>query len=185
MLNKLYILNTKDCYIFVENNIVFIASQLGILKFKISNNILLYTIKNFLIIKNNYNFFSRKSNNSIRYIYYFIKKLFNFIKNLTIGYSIKYKIVGLGHKVLYSNNSYLFKLGYSHMVYCFVPISFVGKKKKKKKLFNKISSLEVVSLNNFFFYIKHLRIPDIFSMNGVFDRTFYMEFKKGKKSFLL
>jgi ribosomal protein L6P/L9E len=164
---------------------MFVASKLGMLKFKIPSDVLVYTVKNVLIVRNNNYFSSKKNNKSVRYVYYFIKKLFNLIKNLTIGHTIKYKVVGLGHKALYSNNNYLFKLGYSHMVYCFIPILFMGRKKKKKKMFHKITSIENVNLNNFFFYIKHLRVPDIFSMNGVFNRTFYMEFKKGKKSFLL
>jgi ribosomal protein L6P/L9E len=184
-IKKNYLLDTSSFLVFSENNILLIASRLGILKLKIKNNLVFYVINNIIIIKNNYNFILKKYKNYNNYLYYFINNISNLTNNLTVGYSIKFKVVGLGHKLLYSKNNYLFKLGYSHMIYCFIPLVFSSKKKLKKKLFNKINSIEAITVNNFFFYIKHLRVPDIFSMNGIFDRAFYIEFKKGKKSFLL
>ena len=170
--------------LYIENNLLFVITSIGCVKFKLKKNIIFFLVDNNLIFNHSYLI----AFNKIKFdknILYFVNNLFNLLKNVTTVYSIKYKIVGLGHKVLYSKNNYLFKLGYSHMIYCLIPFNIRGKKKKKKLLFNKLYSINSIKLNNFFYYIKHLRIPDIFSMNGIFNRIHYMEFKRGKKTFLL
>ena len=182
---KIFILNEKNIFFYIENNNIIIGSYLGMSKLKLSKSLSLDKISNNIIFKIKYLDFLYRPRYNYNFTQYYINNIFSIIKNLTIGHTIKYKIIGLGHKVLYSKNNYLLKLGYSHLIYCFIPIIFSAKKKKKKKQFNKITSLEYVKLNNFFYFINKLRVPDIFSMNGIFNRTCYLEFKAGKKSFLM
>jgi hypothetical protein len=169
-------------YFYVENNVLLFITNYGIAKFKISNSCDIHKTSNVIYIRKTYFSLLHKYLNTI---FYSIKLIANYIKNLIISFFIKYKVIGLGHKILYSKGVYLFKLGYSHLIYCFIPLQHGGVKKKKRKLFNKLFSINKISLNNLFFILNKLRIPDIFSMNGIFNRALYMFFKKGKKSFLL
>jgi hypothetical protein len=66
-----------------------------------------------------------------------------------------------------------------------MPFTFSSKKKQKKKPFHKIIGINQTALDSFFFHIKNMRIPDIYSKNGIYNRNDYICFKKGKKSFLL
>jgi len=184
-LKKVYVFEYNNIFIYIEGNNIVVAGYLGISKLKLSTVIVLSNLYNKLHFKVKYNSLLHRPIKNYNYIYYCVQNLFNIFKNTTIGFTIKYKIIGLGHKILYSKNIYLLKLGYSHLVFCFIPFIFSSKKKKKKKKFNKIVSLESIKLNNFFFLINKLRVPDIFSMNGIFNRIYYIQFKAGKKSFLL
>lgn len=108
-----------------------------------------------------------------------------YLTTLLYGNFVKYKIIGLGHRAYFSKNIYLFKIGYSHLVFCFIPFCIRSKKKKKKKIFHKLVSINKILLNTFFYSLKSMRVPDIYSTNGIYNRNDFYSFKKGKKSFLL
>ena len=57
------------------------------------------------------------------------------------GFRGKFKIVGRSYKLHKKNNSLVFKLGYSHLVFKTLDLSIFLKKKEKKKLFFTLVSL--------------------------------------------
>jgi ribosomal protein L6P/L9E len=181
---KKFINIDSNIFIYSENKTIFIVSYLGMLKIKIPEFLFFLKIEKIITIKNTYKYFSYKKKKNYNIINYAINKFFKLFKNLTIGFIAKFKVIGLGHKILYSKSNYLLKLGYSHLIYIFIPLSIASKKKKKKK-YLKLISINSTIVNNLFFFLGNLRIPDIFSMNGIFNRNFFMQFKQGKKSFLL
>jgi ribosomal protein L6P/L9E len=101
------------------------------------------------------------------------------------GFIIKYKVMGLGHRCIYNTNIYLLKLGYSHLVYQFIPFEISTKKKKKKKQYHRITSINFMLLSTFFHKLQLMRIPDVYNLNGIFNNYDDIEKKEGKKSFLL
>lgn len=115
----------------------------------------------------------------------FLNSIHVLLKNILIGNTLKYKVIGLGHRGYYSRNIFFFKLGYSHLVFCFLPFFFFSKKKKKKNRFYTIYGVDNIQLNNFFFFLQSLRIPDIYNFNGIFNRIDFFEKKKSKKAALL
>lgn len=79
----------------------------------------------------------------------------------------------------------MFKLGYSHLIFLSIPFELRAFKKKKKKKYHTLVGVDFTALNTLFHTLKHLRISDIYSMNGIFPRDDYLEFKEGKRSFML
>lgn len=167
---------------YYESNCFLLISHLGIIKYQSLK-------KNYFFLDSF--FFNLLSSSLLRnseskiYRYNFFKQLPTFLKTIIYGFDLKYKIIGLGHRGYFSKNLYLFKIGYSHLVFCFLPINIKAKKKKKKKIFHKLYSINKVTLFNFFFHLKNMRVPDIYSSNGIYNRTDFYSFKKGKKSFML
>lgn len=52
-------------------------------------------------------------------------------------------------------------------------------------MYHKLYSMNSNLLSNIFYHLQNMRVPDIYSKNGIYNRTDYYEFKKGKKSFMM
>lgn len=164
--------------IYTESNYIYINSTLGSAKLK-------YILDLFYpSVLDNFLFFYSSIKNQISFFIFF-NKFSMLLHSLNVGYRAKYRIIGLGWKSFYYKNFLLFKLGYSHLVFFFLPFELSSFKKKKKKTYYTIVGLNDSVLKDTFFFLKNLRIPDIYSMNGVFSRVEFVEFREGKKSFLL
>jgi ribosomal protein L6P/L9E len=183
-INKVHynILEKNSFFFFFEANSFLIGSHLGIVKYRCFDSLHFFVEDMFITyVKSSY------LNASISK--FFRTQLFNrfgnILKSIIYGFDLKYKVIGLGHRGYFSKNIYLFKIGYSHLVFCFLPINVRAKKKKKKKQFHKLYSIDINNLSNIFHKIKNMRIPDIYSSNGIYSRIDLYFFKKGKKSFML
>lgn len=176
------LIDRSSFFIYYESNTVFFSSYLGMIKLKFNDSICFF-MDDLWFTYLNTSFF-----NSLKFRFYILQwfnRIGNYLTSILFGLSLKYKVIGLGHRGYYSNNLYLFKIGYSHLVFSFLNLSVKAKKKKKKKLFHKLYSINNNILSNTFFHLQNLRVPDIYSSNGIFNRTDYYLFKKGKKSFML
>ncbi len=178
---SIHTLDQNSFLLYIESHILSIISNLGILKIKSTPEIHFFLDNIFFCY--NWAFFKYKK--LLFLLYSFLNNIDSWFKSIFFGGFVKYKVIGLGHRGYYSKNTYLFKIGYSHLVFCFMPFIFSSKKKQKKKPFHKIIGLSQTSLDIFFFHIQNMRIPDIYSKNGIYSRNNYICFKKGKKSFLL
>jgi hypothetical protein len=158
----------KTVFFYSESNFFFFYSYLGILKF----NTFLFSF-----------FFFKKKNLIFKYYKNNIMIVNSFI-DIIYGNTIKFKVIGLGSKLFYCDNLFLFKLGYSHLIFFFF-FFFNSKRKLKKKKYFKIFSFSKIKLYSFFYDIQFLRYPHIYSKNGIFNKDDLFFFKKGKKSFLL
>ncbi len=167
---KISILDPMSFFFYTECSFFYIYSYLGILKFYN------FKIKFFIILFSMVCSFKYLTESS-----YFIN---NFI-DIIYGNFIKFKIIGLGYKLFYCTNLFLFKLGYSHLVFFYFLFSLNSKKKIKKKKFFKLYSFSKIDLSYFFNSIQFFRYPHIFSKNGIYNKNDLFFFKKGKKSFLL
>ena len=171
-------LDYKNFFFYCECSKVFLMSYVGILKYKMNE------LNNFLLINNitcfilNFVFFLKKKT----FLFYFF---FKTLIETVYGSSVKFKIIGLGYKSLYSNNLFFFRLGYSHLVFFFSDLNTSSIKKKKKKKFFKLYGFSSHLIATSFNETKKFRTPGIFSMNGIFNRKDFLSFKKGKKSFLM
>ena len=179
---KYNIIDLISFFFYFESNCLLISSKLGFIKLKLFDSLCFY-IDDWLLTNIRSSFIKHDKFNF--YIYLFFNKLSNIFKSIIYGFDIKYKVIGLGHRGYYSKNLYLYKIGYSHLVFCFLPIGLKAKKKKKKKMYHKLYSINSNLLSNIFYHLQNMRVPDIYSKNGIYNRTDYYEFKKGKKSFMM
>ena len=152
--------------LYYENNVIIISNYLGLLKFK-------YEI--FTMVK--YNMNDTKSALSLldKYVY----------KSSTMlkwGYRLKYKVIGLGWRCLYSEFNYIYKIGYSHFISFLIPLENKSRKKKfKKEKYLILKGVNLFKYLNLFLIIKNLRMPHIYSKNGIFCRYDDYVFKLGIK----
>ena len=131
-------LDYKNFFFYCECSKVLLMSYVGILKYKMS------VLNNFLLINSITCFI-------LTFFFFFLKKkkkIFSFFFKTLIetvyGSSVKYKIIGLGYKSLYSNNLFFFRLGYSHLVFLFSDINTSSIKKKKKKNFLNCMAFQLI-----------------------------------------
>jgi hypothetical protein len=162
------IFDINNIFFYCELTYFYIYSYIGIIKYNIINFLIFYLKQNYLLFK-------------------FLKFdicVINSLIDTVYGNTVKFKVIGLGSKLFYCDNLFLFKLGYSHLIFFFF-FFFNSRKKLKKKKYFKIFSFSKIRLYSFFYDIQFLRYPHIYSKNGIFNREDLFFFKKGKKSFLL
>lgn len=175
----MYILKYKkrDSLLYIEGSSVYISSILGVYKMNlyfllINEEVLnIWLIKKLLLQKNKLNLIKETN------------ILYNNFKNSLYGSLGKFKIVGLGYKLLFNENQLLFKLGYSHFIYKHVNLRVYIKKKKKKRKFISVGGIGNDIVNNLIKQIQSYRVPNKYCYNGIFDRLDKISFKK-KKSLL-
>lgn len=159
--------------VFIETHKMYIISSLGSVKTNLTLRYRYILEGNVLFIKNKELLVFRRTQETINFLTELLRS------NLygTIG---KLKIIGLGYKLLFSNNLWVFKLGYSHLIYKNLSLRVYTKKKKKKKkyvAFGRILKYKVDSFSN---EIQGYRVPDPYSANGIFKRLTKVVFKKKK-----
>jgi ribosomal protein L6P/L9E len=103
-----------------------------------------------------------------------------FLISIFIGFRGKFKIVGRGYKLHKKNNSLIFKLGYSHLIFKNLNLSLFLKKKDKKKLFFTLISLNSYLISNYINVFRSYRLPNIYKKKGIFNNTKKVNFKLGK-----
>jgi ribosomal protein L6P/L9E len=176
----LYFFLYKFFFIYIERNNFLSLGKLGTFKLKLNINFYIY------------------NSNSIFYLRYFLlnssisdkkktlsKVLFQkfislFLISILIGFRGKFKIVGRGYKLHKKNNSLIFKLGYSHLIFKNLNLSLFLKKKDKKKLFFTLISLNSYLITSYINIFKSYRLPNIYKKKGIFNNTKKVNFKLGK-----
>lgn len=168
---------------YIENLYLVFYGKLG--SFKFLNNLLfllfnknnIYIFKNF-IINDKYGLNKNKKSTLNRIIFKNI--LSRSLVSIYTGFRAKFKIVGRGYKLHKKNNSLVFKLGYSHLIFKILDFSLFLKKKEKKKLFFTLISIHYQKMSNYVRNFKLYRIPNIYKRKGIFNNTKKVLFKFGK-----
>jgi large subunit ribosomal protein L6 len=128
------------------------------------------------------------SNQNIRQIKTMQGTIVALIKQILAEVSVfmfkKLKLIGVGYKAIklnrYMSNVILFKLGYSHFVYCRIPDGFNAKILKHTKLFICGSSYQDV--NQLAATIRGYREPDPYKGKGVLYFSEKITLKEGKRA---
>lgn len=167
---KNYFYITSNLFFYLECDNIIIFSNLGIIKIK--NNSLI----DFFIIK--YSLYSYWFNNSISF---FFRHLFLLT---SYGYTNTFKIVGVGYRQFYSNNIVIYKLRYSHLIYKVLPLDILTFKKKKKKTYFTLFSLNKNKLNNILHIWLSYRIANVYTKKGFFKKNHTINFKEIIKKLL-
>ena len=180
----LYFYLFKFFFIYFEKNHFLSISKLGSFKLKLNLNFFIYNynslfyLKYFIInsVTSNY----KNNLNKIS----FQKFLSLFLISIIIGFRGKFKIVGRGYKLHKKNNSLIFKLGFSHLIFKTLDFSLFLKKKEKKKLFFTIISLNSYLISNYINIFRSYRLPNIYKKKGIFNNTKKVNFKFGKSNMI-
>jgi hypothetical protein len=173
--------NINKFLVYGEHDFVLIYSMLGIKKVKSShyyiniNDITLSVFSCLLI-----------SVDICSSVLLFLNNISDCFFSTCFGFLVKYKMKGLGHRIFFRKNNFVFKLGYSHFIYKQLALDLKNSKKRfKKKPFFAIRGIDIVNLRNAIFAIQSLRLPNCYDKNGIFVRDIVVEWKQGKKGFML
>ena len=102
------------------------------------------------------------------------------------GFFSKYRIKGLGHRIYIKKNNFVFKIGYSHLVYKLLDYNLINSPKRfKKEYYFAVRGLDYINLRRSLFIIQSYRIPNCYCFNGIFVQGLDVDAKEGKKGFLL
>lgn len=123
----------------------------------------------------------------ISYSYSFLISLLSHsLWSIYFGFFSKYRIKGLGHRIYIKKNSFVFKIGYSHLLYKLLDYNLINSPKRfKKEYYFAIRGLDFVNLKRNIFLIQSFRIPNCYCYNGIFIQGLYIYPKEGKRGFLL
>lgn len=172
--------NLSDFILYVESKYLLVTGCLGIRKLKYTADFFIYTDNNFLYFLNS----------SYRWYDFSSKLLFSYLSILlhstSFGFYSKYRIKGLGHRIYIKRNNFLFKIGYSHLVYKVLPLNIVNNPKRfKKEYYFAIRGIDNCSVYNAVYTIQSYRIPNCYCFNGIFVHGTQVDPKEGKKGFML
>jgi hypothetical protein len=168
---------------YIESNRFLAYGKIGAFIFKKTKQVRLYATMNGWYICSEYLMFNISINYD-RYIQNCITQVGIAMQCISTGFFNRFKVIGLGQRAYFSKNLYVMELGYSHLVYYLMPLNTLGWKKKfKKQKFFTIFSSNHECINQIVCNIQNHRVPDIFSMNGIYKRSDDIEWKEGKKAF--
>jgi large subunit ribosomal protein L6 len=106
------------------------------------------------------------------------------LAEVTVFMFKKLKLIGVGYRALklirFKSSIILFKLGYSHFIYCRIPSGFTSKILKRTKLFICGSSYQDV--NQLSAIIRNYREPDPYKGKGVLYFSEKISLKEGKRA---
>lgn len=171
MLNTLHFL-PFNFFIYIEYDIFFFFSVLGIIKIKL-------TSLQYLYFKDKLFFYINIHKNNGK-----IYKIFDKLIHLGInGVYLKYALLGIGYRQLSANNLLAYKLRYHHLIYRILPLEVFTLRKKKtfKFFFYTLISLNLNKVNNILDNILSFRVSNIFTKKGFFKQNKYLKFKLNKK----
>lgn len=102
------------------------------------------------------------------------------------GFYLKYRIKGLGHRIYIKKNIFVYKIGYSHLVYKILSFDLHNPPKRfKKQYYFALCGTDSERVNNAVFTIQTYRIPNCYCYNGIWVHDVVVEGKEGKKGFML
>lgn len=182
----------KDTLYYVEGSYIYIQTTLVSLKLKLSTDLLCLSDSN----KNMYEVYSsitslqsmnvKKKIKMVKTLFYYISAfLNNIISNSQQGSIARFRLTGRGYKSFPFIFTYLFKLGYSYLIFYTLPLTIRLKRKSKKKVFYNIMGLWNSQTMSYLNKIKGLKIPDVYCSKGIFKQHEQFQQKEGKKSFTL
>lgn len=173
----------NDLVLYKYSNTIYVSGYLGSLKFKLNDIYWLELTDNILFLKNKILSVNSGKKTTTRNYAVILSKISNSLINVLYGSINKFKIVGLGYKLLFSNNQWVFKLGYSHLLYNNLSLKIYTKKKKKKRKYISVGSMNKCKLNLFLKSVENYRVPNKYSANGIFNRLTNIKLKKKKIQF--
>ena len=128
----------------------------------------------------------KKKTRMVKSLFYYISAfLNNIISNSQHGSIARFRLTGRGYKSFPFIFTYLFKLGYSYLIFYTLPLPLRLKRKSKKKIFYNIMGLWTSQTLLYLNQIKCLKIPDVYCSKGIFKQNEQIQQKEGKKSFTL
>jgi ribosomal protein L6P/L9E len=128
----------------------------------------------------------KKKIKMVKTLFYYISAfLNNIISNSQQGSIARFRLTGRGYKSFPFIFTYLFKLGYSYLIFYTLPLTIRLKRKSKKKVFYNIMGLWNSQTMSYLNKIKGLKIPDVYCSKGIFKQHEQFQQKEGKKSFTL
>ena len=93
---------------------------------------------------------------------------------------------GLGHRIYLKRNNFVYKIGYSHIVYKLLELNLLNSPKRyKKEYYFAVRGLDLVGVRNSVNKIQSYRIPNSYCFNGIFIQGLVVQVKEGKKGFML
>nr|QWK44943.1 ribosomal protein L6 [Protohalopteris sp.] len=97
---------------------------------------------------------------------------------VSLSYSLKLRLKGIGYRVEKQDKKLFFKLGYSHPVIIFIPEVLEVESIKNNLSFR---SAHLIVLKNFSLSLRRLRFPDSYKGSGVIYKDEIVVVKEGKK----
>jgi ribosomal protein L6P/L9E len=102
------------------------------------------------------------------------------------GFYNKYRMKGLGHRIYLHRNNFVYKLGYSHLVYKLLSLDLINSPKRfKKEYYFAVRGISNIGVQNAVNAIQSYRIPNCYCFNGIFIHRVIVEAKESKKGFML
>lgn len=144
-------------FFYIEFDFFILYSFLGIIKIKNES------LTSFLSRYNSIYSWSLKDE-----IVFFLKSIFLLIN---FGYYNKFKLIGIGYRQFYSNNIVIYKLRYSHLVYKILPFDILTFKKKKKRKYFWLYSLNKNNLNRILHLWLSYRIMNVYTKKGFYKKN--------------
>lgn len=167
---KNYFNTASNILVYIECNFCIAYSTLGIIRIRSNNLTQLYYKK--------YTVTSLNVNHTVTFL---LRELFILI---SLGYTNKFKLVGVGYRQFYENNIVVYKLRYSHLIYNVLDFSVLTTKKLKKKKFFTIFSLNKNKLNRLLNIWLLYRVPNVYTKKGIIKKGSTFNFKKMIKKIL-
>jgi len=167
---KNYFNTASNILVYIECNFCIAYSSLGIIRLKSNHLSNLYYTRNTVT--------SLTVNNTVSFI---LRELFILI---SLGYTNKFKLVGVGYRQFYENNIVVYKLRYSHLIYNVLDFAVLTTKKLKKKKFFTVFSLNKNKLNRLFNIWLLYRVPNVYTKKGIIKKGSSLNFKKMMKKIL-
>jgi hypothetical protein len=171
--------NVNSFLRYSESPFIFNYSFLGICKYKLDDSIFLYY--NYISIHIHKIYFP--CNSTLKYIISLLSRSFI---SVSFGFFSKYRIKGLGHRIYIHKNTFLYKIGYSHLLYRLLDYNLINMKKRfKKETYFAVRGLDYINLRRSIFIIQSYRIPNCYCFNGIFIHGLIVDAKESKRGFLL
>jgi len=143
-------------FYYLECTALLVYDKYGILKMQNNNFLNCLTL--------NYNIYSFINLNIVESLNYLLSYMFRIA---SIGYRLKYELIGMGYRQYYRNQCIVFQLWYNHMIYKTVPFYIVTFKKKKKRKFNTLFGFNKIKINTLLHFWLSYRIKNIYTGKGM------------------
>lgn len=164
---------------YVECNQIVAVGRLGAKKMITSNHFMYYN--EFVGLAAYYSSFlsGKPLLNSWFFNYLSLHGLF---KSVFFGFLSGFRIVGRGYKAYLNFNNLVFRLGYSHNIYYFMPLAIKTFKKEKMGNFWAIRSLDFTQITSIANVIRSFRRGNVYRTKGIYTMDGVYPKKNNKSS---
>jgi large subunit ribosomal protein L6 len=124
-----------------------------------------------------------KKNSAFKRVWGFLRmQLFNTSLGLYKEHFLKLKFVGVGYKMNLKKNLLIFRLGFSHKIFCTLPpLVQISKIKKRPPTFI-LKSFDLNLLRETAFLLRSFKKPEPYKGKGIVFLNEFLKLKEGKKT---